>query len=158
VIADPAARALLNLDVASGHVLEQLETITMTEGLSNTAYNVCGFCAGARRTSARGDCRAMSCIAPTSTRLIDGSCGAGLRSGRGRRSIGGSRSRASPQRDKTLQRLQPPVDALIARYRAKLSGPELIELNRLLERLYEDESERRWVDGRRPVSGRHYVL
>jgi len=141
VISDPAARALLNLDVASGHVLEQLEAITMAEGLSNTAYNVLRILRGEPDGHPRGEIAARMVVHRADvTRLIDGLVRRGfavrLRPTIDRRL---SVTRITPKGVKTLQRLQPAVDALIARFRAKLSGPELIELNRLLERLYADE-------------------
>jgi DNA-binding MarR family transcriptional regulator len=140
-ISDPAARALLNLDVASGHVLEQLEAITMTEGLSRSAYNILRILGGEPEGHPRGEIAARMVVHRTDvTRLIDGLARRGL-ANRVRPTIDRrlSVTRITPKGARTLQRLQPVVEAMIERYRRKLTQPELIELNRLLERLYGDE-------------------
>jgi DNA-binding MarR family transcriptional regulator len=140
-VADPASRALLNLDVASGHVLEQLETITLTEGLSRSAYNILRILRGEPEGHPRGEIAARMVVHRTDvTRLVDGLVRRGFAI-RVRPTIDRrlSVTRITPKGTRTLQRLQPAVEALIARYRSKLTEREMVELNRLLERLYGDE-------------------
>jgi DNA-binding MarR family transcriptional regulator len=140
-IAEPAARALLNLDVASGLVLEQLEAITMSEGLSRSAYNILRILRGEPGGHPRGEIAARMVVHRTDvTRLVDGLVRRGFAI-RVRPTIDRrlSVTRITPKGTRTLQRLQPAVEALIARYRSKLTEREMVELNRLLERLYGDD-------------------
>jgi DNA-binding MarR family transcriptional regulator len=139
-VADPATRMLMNLDLADAHFQEGFEVATVTEGLSMSAYNVLRILRGHPDGHPRTEIAQRMVYRRTDlTRLIDGLLRRGLaerRRGRSDRRLSVTRITAKGLR--TLERLDPLINALIARYRRKLTVPELGELSRLLERLYAD--------------------
>jgi DNA-binding MarR family transcriptional regulator len=142
-VADPATRALMNLDVADAHFQEDFEAATLTEGLSMSAYNVLRILRGHPEGHPRTEIAHRMVYRRTDlTRLIDGLIRHGLAERfRGRRDRRFSVTRITSKGLKTMTRLDPLIDELLERYRRKLSIRELEELSRLLEKLYEDRVE-----------------
>lgn len=140
---DPAARALINLQVANAHFEEEFEAVTLREGLGTSAYNILRILRGAPDGHPRGEiARRMVYRRTDLTRIIDGLVRRGLvervRTRKDRRL---SLARLTPKGLKTMARLEPHVTALIARYRAKLSDQDYRDLNRILETLYGEDVE-----------------
>ena len=142
-VADPATRMLMNLDLADAHFQEAFETATMTEGLSMSAYNVLRILRGQPDGHPRTEIAQRMVLRRTDlTRLIDGLLRRGLAERRrGRRDRRLSVTRITPKGLKTLERLDPLINALVGRYRRKLTVSELETLSRLLEQLYVDHLE-----------------
>jgi DNA-binding MarR family transcriptional regulator len=142
-VADPATRALMNLDLADAHFQEDFEAATQTEGLSMSAYNVLRILRGQRDGHPRTEIAERMIYRRTDlTRLIDGLIRRGLAERlRGRRDRRLSVTRITSKGVKTMTRLDPLIDEVVERYRRKLSVRELDELSRLLEKLYEDRVE-----------------
>jgi DNA-binding MarR family transcriptional regulator len=142
-VADPATRALMNLDLADAHFQEDFEAATLTEGLSMSAYNVLRILRGQPGGHPRTEIAERMVYRRTDlTRLIDGLIRRGFAERlRGRRDRRLSVTRITSKGLKTMTRLDPLIDELVARYRRKLSTRELEELSRLLEKLYEDRVE-----------------
>jgi DNA-binding MarR family transcriptional regulator len=140
-ITDLAMRATLNLDVASCDLLEQFERVTKREDLSRTAYNLLRILRGQPEGHPRGEIAArLTYRGADVTRIVDGLVRRGLaRRARSRRDRRVSLTRITPKGLEVLARLEAPIQALIDRYRRKLSPAELAELSRLLEALYADE-------------------
>jgi DNA-binding MarR family transcriptional regulator len=140
-IVDLAMRATLNLDVASCHLVEQMERITGREGLSRTAYNLLRVLRGQPEGHPRGEIAArLTYRRADVTRIIDGLVRRGLvRRARSRRDRRLSLTRITPKGIEVLSRLDSPIQELIDAYRRKLSAVELAELSRMLEVLYGDE-------------------
>jgi DNA-binding MarR family transcriptional regulator len=134
-------RATLNLDVASCYLLEHFERITEQEHLSRTAYNLLRILRGQPEGHPRGEIAArLTYRRADVTRIVDGLVRRGLaRRTRSRRDRRVSLTRITPKGLEVLARLDAPIQELTDRYRRKLSGAELVELNRLLEALYADE-------------------
>jgi DNA-binding MarR family transcriptional regulator len=142
-VSDPAVRALMNLDLADAHFQEDFEAATLTEGLGMSAFNVLRVLRGHAEGHPRSEIAQRLVNRRTDlTRLIDGLVRRGLaervRSRRDRRL---SVTRITPKGLKVLTRIDPLIDAVVERYRRKLSVRELEELSRLLETLYEDRVE-----------------
>jgi DNA-binding MarR family transcriptional regulator len=140
-ITDPAARATLNLDVASCHWLEHFERITEREKLSRTAYNLLRILRGQPEGHPRGEIAArLTYRRADVTRIVDGLVRRGLvRRARSRRDRRVSLTRITPKGLDVLAHLEAPIQELVALYGRKLSGADLVELNRMLEALYADE-------------------
>jgi len=142
-VTDPATRALMNLDLADAHFLEDFEAATLTEGLSMSAYNVLRILRGNPDGHPRTEIAQRMIYRRTDlTRLIDGLIRRGLVERlRGRRDRRLSVTRITPKGLKTMTRLDPLINDAVDRYRRKLSVREWDELSRLLEKLYEDRIE-----------------
>jgi len=142
-VTDPATRALMNLDLADAHFLEDFEAATLTEGLSMSAYNVLRILRGNPDGHPRTEIAQRMIYRRTDlTRLIDGLIRRGLVERlRGRRDRRLSVTRITPKGLKTMTRLDPLINDAVDRYRRKLSVREWDELSRLLEKLYEDRVE-----------------
>jgi len=142
-VTDPATRALMNLDLADAHFLEDFEAATLTEGLSMSAYNVLRILRGNPDGHPRTEIAQRMIYRRTDlTRLIDGLIRRGLVERlRGRRDRRLSVTRITPKGLKTMTRLDPLINDAADRYRRKLSVREWDELSRLLEKLYEDRVE-----------------
>jgi len=142
-VTDPATRALMNLDLADAHFLEDFEGATLTEGLSMSAYNVLRILRGNPDGHPRTEIAQRMIYRRTDlTRLIDGLIRRGLVERlRGRRDRRLSVTRITPKGLKTMTRLDPLINDAVDRYRRKLSVREWDELSRLLEKLYEDRVE-----------------
>lgn len=142
-VSDPVTRALMNLDVAHAHFLEEFEAATLTEGLSMSAYNVLRILRGHPDGHPRTEiAQRMVYRRADLTRLIDGLIRRGLAERRrGRRDRRLSVTHISSKGLKTMVRLDPLIDALVERYRRKLSVPEWQQLSRQLETLYADHVE-----------------
>ena len=142
-VTDPATRALMNLDLADAHFLEDFEGATLTEGLSMSAYNVLRILRGNPDGHPRTEIAQRMIYRRTDlTRLIDGLIRRGLVERlRGRRDRRLSVTRITPKGLKTMTRLDPLINDAVDRYRRKLSVREWDELSRLLEKLYEDRIE-----------------
>ena len=142
-VSDPAARALMNLDLADAHFQEDFEAATLTEGLSMSAYNILRILRGHPEGHPRTEIAQRMVYRRTDlTRLIDGLIRRGLAERiRGRRDRRLSVTRITSKGLKAMGRLDPLVDAMVERYRQKLSVRDLTELSRLLEALYEDRVE-----------------
>jgi len=128
----------MNLDLADAHFQEEFEAATITEGLSMSAYNVLRILRGNPEGHPRTEIAQRMVNRRTDlTRLIDRLLRRGLAERRrGRRDRRLSVTRITAKGVKTLERLDPLIDELVERYRRKLTGPELGELSRLLEKLY----------------------
>ncbi len=139
-VTDPAIRALMNLDLADAHFQEDFEAVTLTEDLSMSAYNVLRILRGHPAGHPRTEIAQRMVYRRTDlTRLIDGLIRRGLAERlRERRDRRLSVTRITSKGLKTMTRLDPLIDDLVERYRAKLSVRELEELSRLLEKLYAD--------------------
>jgi DNA-binding MarR family transcriptional regulator len=142
-VSDPAFRALMNLDLADAHFQEDFEAATLTEGLSGSAYNVLRILRGHPEGHPRTEIAQRMVYRRTDvTRLIDGLIRRGfaerLRARSDRRL---SLTRITSKGVKTMARLDPLIEALVERYRRKLSARDWQELSRLLETLYEDRVE-----------------
>jgi DNA-binding MarR family transcriptional regulator len=142
-VSDPATRALMNLDLADAHFQEDFEAATLTEGLSMSAYNILRILRGHPDGHPRTEIAQRMVYRRTDlTRLIDGLLRRGLAERlRNRRDRRLSVTRITPKGLKAMARLEPLIDALVERYRRKLSVHELKELSRLLEALYQDRVE-----------------
>jgi DNA-binding MarR family transcriptional regulator len=142
-VADPAMRALMNLNVADAHFQEDFEAVTLTEGLSMSAYNILRILRGHPEGHPRTEIAHRMIYRRTDlTRLIDGLIRQGLvERFRGRRDRRLSVTRITSKGLKTMTRLDPLLNKLLDGYRRKLSIRELEELSRLLEALYQDHVE-----------------
>lgn len=142
-VADPAMRALMNLNVADAHFQEDFEAVTLTEGLSMSAYNILRILRGRPEGHPRTEIAHRMIYRRTDlTRLIDGLIRQGLvERFRGRRDRRLSVARITSKGLKTMTRLDPLLNKLLDGYRRKLSIRELEELSRLLEALYQDHVE-----------------
>ena len=140
-IADPALRATLNLQLAATHFEDALAEALASEGLSPSGLNVLRILKGQPEGHPRGEIsRRLIHRRADVTRIIDRLIRRGLvervRSSRDRRL---SLTRLTPKGHKLVARVSEPLDALVARFRRKLSAADIRTLNRLLEALYVDE-------------------
>ncbi len=139
-IVDPVYRATMNLQLAAAQWETDFAELLGPEGLSSSALNVLRILRGHAEGHPRGEIR-RRLIYPNAdvTRIIDRLTRRGLvertRSARDRRL---SLTRITPKGLKLVARLTDPIDALVARYRKKLTADEFRELNRLLEKIYDD--------------------
>jgi DNA-binding MarR family transcriptional regulator len=140
-ITDLAARATLNLDVASCHLVEHLERITEQEGLSRTAYNLMRVLRGHPEGYPRGEISTrLTYRRADVTRIVDRLVRRGfVRRARSRRDRRVSLTRITAKGLEAIARLDQPVQELMDWYRRRLPGDELAELSRLLEALYADD-------------------
>jgi DNA-binding MarR family transcriptional regulator len=142
-VVDPVYRATLNLQLAAAQWETDFAELLSPEGLSSSALNVLRILRGQPEGHPRGEIR-RRLVYPNAdvTRIIDRLTRRGLvertRSPRDRRL---SVTRITPKGLKVVAKLLDPIDALVTRYRKKLSVDEYRELNRLLEKLYGDAVE-----------------
>lgn len=137
-VGDQALRALINVQLADAHFQEDFEQATGHEGLSVSAYNVLRILRGEPEGHPRREIAERMIYRKTDlTRIIDGLVRRGfaerMHSRQDRRL---SVTKITAKGLKVMARLDPAVQALVERYREKLSERDYRELNRLLETLY----------------------
>ena len=137
-VPEPVTRAVMNLQVAAAQFEEDFAETLAPEGLSSSAMNVLRILRGHPEGHPRGEiAKRLIYGSADVTRIIDRLTRRGLvervRSPRDRRL---SLTRLTAKGQKMVARLEQPIDAMIARYRRKLSAGEFQELSRLLEALY----------------------
>jgi len=138
-VTDPVYRATMNLQLAAAQWEVDFAELLAREGLSSSALNVLRILNGHPEGHPRGEIQ-RRLIYPNAdvTRIIDRLTRRGLvaraRAPRDRRL---SLTRITAKGQKLVARLVEPIDALITRYRAKMSPDEYRELNRLLEKIYD---------------------
>lgn len=137
-IDDPALRALLNLQVATAHLVEALEAVVHTEGVSLAAYNVLRVLRGSPDGLPRNAIHERLVYRRTDvTRIVDRLEARGLvERARAKQDRRLSITRITPKGLKALARLDPKMDASTDILRRRLSDRDLVALNRLLEQLY----------------------
>lgn len=137
-ITDPVYRATMNLQVAAAQFEEDFAATLAPEALSSSALNVLRILRCHSEGHPRGEiAKRLIYRSADVTRIIDRLTRRGLvervRSPRDRRL---SLTRLTAKGHKMMARLEDPIEALVARYRRKLSTAEFQELSRLLEALY----------------------
>jgi DNA-binding MarR family transcriptional regulator len=142
-ITDPVYRATMNLQVAAAQFEEDFAQTLAPEGLSSSAMNVLRILRGHPEGHPRGEiARRLIYRNADVTRIIDRLTRRGLvervRSPHDRRL---SLTRLTAKGRKVLSRLEHPLEALVARYRRKMSAEDFAQLSRLLEALYQDGLE-----------------
>jgi DNA-binding MarR family transcriptional regulator len=141
-ITDPVYRATMNLQVAAAQFEADFAETLAPEELSSSALNVLRILKGQPEGHPRGEiARRLIYRNADVTRIIDRLTRRGLvervRSPRDRRL---SLTRLTAKGHKLVARLNDPIEALVARYRRKLSSAEYRELSRLLEALYSEHA------------------
>jgi DNA-binding MarR family transcriptional regulator len=139
-ITDQAHRAVMNLQIAAVHFQARFAAVVESENLSLSAYNLLRILRGHPEGHPRHEIsRRLIYLNADVTRIIDRLRRRGLveraRSAADRRL---SLTRLTAKGRKLMERLDVPVDALIADYGRKLPARDLAELNRLLEATYAD--------------------
>jgi len=142
-IADPVYRATMNLQVAAAQFEADFAEVLAPEGLSSSALNVLRILKGQPEGHPRGEIsRRLIYRTADVTRIIDRLTRRGLveraRSPRDRRL---SLTRLTPKGHKLVAKLNEPIEALVARYRRKLTADQYQQLNHLLEKLYADQAD-----------------
>jgi DNA-binding MarR family transcriptional regulator len=142
-IDDPALRALLNLQVATAHLVEELEAVVETEGISLAAYNVLRILRGSPDGLPRNAIHDRLVYRKADvTRIIDRLEARGFAErARAKEDRRLSIARVSAKGLKVLARLDPKMDASIDIVRRRLPERDLVVLNRLLEQLYAEKVE-----------------
>jgi len=138
----PAHEAVLNLLVAAGQLRERLDTLCAKHDITNGQYNVLRILRGAQPDGyARCDiARRMIERAPDVTRLIDRLEARGFverdRSNEDRRR---SVTRITVAGLELLERMQAEMETIDRTIDRRLSEAEMLELSRLLEKMYASE-------------------
>ena len=142
-IQDPVMRALINIQVATAHFVEDFEETIASEDLSLPGFNILRILRGQPEGHPRSAIADRLIYRKTDvTRIIDRLERRGLvRRVRHKGDRRLSLTRITPKGLETVGRLDAPVNALVDQYRGRMSAREYTELNRLLDHLYSDKVE-----------------
>ena len=142
-IQDPVLRALINVQVATAHFVEDFEAVIGAEDLSLPGFNTLRILRGQPDGHPRSAIADRLIYRKTDvTRIIDRLERRGLvRRVRDKGDRRLSLTRITPKGLEALGRLDAPVNKLVDQYRALMPAREYAELNRLLDRLYAHKVE-----------------
>ncbi len=137
-VGDPTVRGIMNLFVASAHVMEAFERVVGQAGLTYASFNVLRILRGHPEGHPR---RVISqrLVARNAdvTRLVDGLVSQGLvRRSRSRSDRRLSLATITPKGMATLAELDPQIARFVEEYRGRLPAGEWAKLGRLLEAIY----------------------
>ena len=142
-VEDAVLRAVLNIQLATAHLVEDLEDAIAPEALSLPAYNVLRILRGHPTGHPRSAINARLIYRKADvTRIIDRLERRGLvRRIRDKRDRRLSVTRITPKGIDVVTRLDGLMNGIVNQYRGRMSRREYAELNRLLDHLYAHKVE-----------------